>query len=67
MEWSEAEPPEQQPDEHRQCDWCGRQATLVESLSWSTSVEQGRAKTYCDTCSRTHLRSMEGKLDSEFW
>jgi len=21
----------------------------------------------CDTCSRTHLRSIEGKLDSAWW
>ena len=30
-------------------------------------VENGRRRVYCDTCSRTHLRAMEGKLDSEFW
>jgi hypothetical protein len=22
---------------------------------------------YCDECSRTNLRAMEGKLDSEYW
>lgn len=53
--------------ELRTCDWCGRQATVAESLSWSTAVENGRSKTFCDTCSRENLRSMEGKLDSEFW
>jgi hypothetical protein len=30
-------------------------------------MENGRARTYCDTCSREHLRAIEGKLDSEWW
>ena len=52
----------------RTCDLCGRtEPDGAETLSWSTSVEHGRRMTYCDTCSREHLRSMEGKLDSEFW
>lgn len=50
------------------CDFCGRQETEeAKTLSWTVSVENGRRKTYCDECSRTHLRAMEGKLDSEFW
>lgn len=50
------------------CDFCGRQeADEAKTLSWTVSVENGRRKTYCDECSRTHLRAMEGKLDSEFW
>jgi hypothetical protein len=49
------------------CDFCGRQAEESDTLTWSTSVEGGRQRRYCDTCSREHLRSMEGKLDSEFW
>lgn len=50
------------------CDFCGRQEPDgAATLSWTVSVENGRRKTYCDECSRTHLRSMEGKLDSEFW
>jgi hypothetical protein len=31
------------------------------------AVENGRRRVFCDRCSRDHLRSMEGKLDSEFW
>ena len=50
------------------CDFCG---AVVESdtapLTWTTSVEHGVRRHYCDTCSRTHLRAMEGKLDSEWW
>jgi hypothetical protein len=49
------------------CDLCGRQAPEPDTLSWSTSREGGRLKRYCDSCSREHLRSMEGKLDSAWW
>ena len=49
------------------CDFCGRTAEDAETLTWTTSVENGRHRTYCDTCSREHLRAMEGKLDSEWW
>ena len=50
------------------CDFCGRQeADEAKTLTWSTSVENGRSRTYCDSCSREHLRAMEGKLDSEYW
>ena len=50
------------------CAFCGRtEADEAATLSWTVSVENGRRKTYCDECSRTHLRAMEGKLDSEFW
>jgi hypothetical protein len=36
-------------------------------MTWVTSVENGRHKVYCDTCSREHLRAIESKLDSEWW
>jgi hypothetical protein len=50
------------------CDFCGRQeADETKTLAWSTSVENGRAKTFCESCSRENLRAMEGKLDSEYW
>jgi hypothetical protein len=50
------------------CDFCGRQEPdEARTLTWTISVENGRRRTYCDDCSRLHLRSMEGKLDSEFW
>ena len=55
-------------DEPRVCDFCGRQESDPSlALTWTTAVENGRRRTYCDACSRQHLRSMEGKLDSEFW
>jgi len=50
------------------CDFCGKQEPDEDkTLTWTTSVENGRLRRYCDECSRTHLRAMEGKLDSEFW
>jgi protein-arginine kinase activator protein McsA len=49
------------------CDSCGRQAEEAESMTWVTSVENGRRKNYCETCAREHLRAIEGKLDSEWW
>lgn len=56
------------PELPRTCAWCGRQETdLVRSLTWTTAIENGRPRTFCDTCSREHLRAMEGKLDSEHW
>jgi len=53
----------------RTCDFCGRQETdeATTTLTWSTSVENGRTRLYCDTCSREHLRAMEGKLEAEYW
>jgi hypothetical protein len=50
------------------CDFCGRQEPdEAKTLTWSTAVEDGRLRRYCDECSRRHLRAMEGKLDSEYW
>ena len=50
------------------CDFCGRQEPdEAKTLTWTTAMENGRLRRYCDECSRAHLRAMEGKLDSEFW
>ena len=50
------------------CAFCG---TVVESetppLTWTSATERGELQWYCDDCSRTHLRAMESKLDSEWW
>ena len=50
------------------CSFCG---TVDESesppLTWVSSIENGKSRWYCDDCSRTHLRAMESKLDSEWW
>lgn len=49
------------------CDLCGRRAEAADTLSWTVAMERGRRKRFCDECSRTHLRAMEGKLDSDHW
>lgn len=50
------------------CDLCGADSGSDETpLTWSLSVDQGRARRYCEECTRTHLRAMEGKLDQEYW
>ncbi|HJR50218.1 MAG TPA: hypothetical protein VJ794_03875 [Gemmatimonadales bacterium] len=50
------------------CDFCGTSAPGDEApLTWTLSVENGRSRVFCEKCSREHLRSIEGKLDSEFW
>ena len=36
-------------------------------LTWVTSVENGRKRVYCGRCAREHLRSIESKLDAEWW
>ena len=48
------------------CDLCGRQVDEM-PLTWTTAVENGRKRVFCDTCSRENLRAMESKLDSEWW
>ena len=53
------------------CDFCG--ATAEDGpidglpLTWTTAVENSRQRVFCERCSRDHLRSIEGKLDSEWW
>jgi len=50
------------------CDFCGRtEEDEAKTLTWSTAMENGRARTFCEVCSRENLRAMEGKLDSEWW
>jgi transcription elongation factor Elf1 len=50
------------------CSFCGRQESdEAKTLTWTVAVEHGQRTAYCDECSRTNLRAMEGKLDSEFW
>ena len=50
------------------CDFCGKQADDdAAALTWTTAVENGRKRSFCETCSREHLRAMESQLDSEWW
>ena len=51
------------------CAMCGRIAEdeSAARLAWALGVEKGRQVWTCDRCSREHLRSIEGKLDSDWW
>ena len=50
------------------CDFCGTQEPGEDlPLTWTTAVENGRSRVFCTSCSREHLRAIEGKLDSEWW
>jgi hypothetical protein len=48
---------------------CARcEATADElPLTWVTSAEADGLRYYCDRCARENLRSIEAKLDSEWW
>jgi hypothetical protein len=48
------------------CAWCGATAAEL-PVSWTTSLERDGARSYCERCSREHLRSIEGRLDAEWW
>jgi hypothetical protein len=50
------------------CAFCGTVAPGDElPLTWTSAVENGRTRVFCDRCSREHLRAIESKLDSEWW
>ena len=54
------------------CATCGTtpaddDAAALARTTWARGVENGRDTWTCATCSRRHLRSIEGKLDSAWW
>lgn len=50
------------------CALCGNSSSdAAEQLSWSVGTERGRVHRVCPACSRTYLRSIESKLDSDWW
>jgi hypothetical protein len=54
------------------CGTCGTSPTTPDAeaaarLTWSHGIENARPQLTCDSCSRTYLRSIEGKLDSAWW
>ena len=48
------------------CALCGATSPAL-PLGWATAVERGRTVHHCERCSREHVRSMEAKLDSDYW
>ncbi len=57
------------PPERLVCATCGRVAVAdgAALLAWGRGTEGGHTVWTCDTCSREHLRAIEGKLDSAWW
>ncbi|MEP7194744.1 MAG: hypothetical protein ABI903_18000 [Actinomycetota bacterium] len=51
------------------CTVCGRVADdeSAAHITWAFAVEENGRVWTCDLCSREHLRSIEGKLDSAWW
>ncbi|WNI22570.1 hypothetical protein [Streptomyces sp. ITFR-16] len=50
------------------CALCGTDAGSDSAPpTWICSVENGSRRYFCDTCARTHIRSIEGRLDSAWW
>jgi hypothetical protein len=67
---ADAVPPASEPSPV--CATCGAvpaddEAAALARITWARGVENGRDVWTCDTCSRRHLRSIEGKLDSSWW
>ncbi|MCQ4080257.1 hypothetical protein NGB36_06510 [Streptomyces sp. RB6PN25] len=48
------------------CARCGATSDNL-PITWTCSVEGGVRLYFCDHCGRTHLRSIEGRLDSAWW
>jgi hypothetical protein len=51
---------------------CGRCDLVAEDpdaarLTWSAAIERSRTVWVCDECSRRHLRSIEARLDPDWW
>jgi hypothetical protein len=48
------------------CAICGRREDEPPP-TWTVQTERGRRQWICDACTREHLRSIEARLDSEWW
>ena len=50
------------------CAVCGTTAETAEPpLTWSTQVGRRGVELVCERCTRENVRSIEGKLESEWW
>ncbi|MFE3516973.1 hypothetical protein [Streptomyces sp. NPDC059166] len=54
--------------EHAVCTRCGVTAESgAPPPTWLCSVENGVRLYFCEGCARTHIRAIEGRLDSNWW
>ncbi|MFE7752707.1 hypothetical protein [Streptomyces sp. NPDC057428] len=50
------------------CARCGASADgVTPPPTWLCSVEKGGRQYLCEACARTHIRAIEGRLDSDWW
>lgn len=58
---------EEKKPEKTVCARCGARAPESPPLTWICSVENGDRRYFCEDCSRSHIRAIEGRLDSSWW
>jgi hypothetical protein len=50
------------------CARCGAVAADGAPLEWTMQIsDRGRVEFLCSDCSRANLRSIEGRLDTDWW
>jgi len=49
------------------CSVCGATAAGEALLTWSTSTGPRGRRAVCDRCTRENVRSIEAKLDEQWW
>ncbi len=49
------------------CSWCGATSPDGVPLSWSMQTSERGVQVLCEPCTRTNVRSIEAKLDGEWW
>jgi hypothetical protein len=50
------------------CSLCGRGETEPAASGWTRQIgDRGRVEWLCARCTRDNLRSIEGRLDSDWW
>jgi Zn-finger protein len=49
------------------CQVCGRSDAAEDRLAWVMDRRDGRVRWTCPDCAAVHLRSLEAKLDPEWW
>ncbi len=54
-------------DTGRTCQICGRTGSGPDLLQWVMDRRAGRVSWTCPACAATHLRSLEAKLEPEWW
>lgn len=49
------------------CSSCGRTEPGPPPLTWTVDRQGRREAVHCEACSREHVRSIEARLDQEWW